>query len=71
MAIDFIHTVFPAAAVAWERTPRVAVAKMVLTVSAGKELLAQVPQQHISDDYRGKGAQDIVDALESFKKINI
>jgi|AntAceMinimDraft_12_1070368.scaffolds.fasta_scaffold87515_1 hypothetical protein len=57
MAIDFIHTVFPAAAVAWERTPRVAVAKMVLTVSAGKELLAQVGAQGLGAWVWGSGVR--------------
>ena len=40
MAVDLVHSVFPASDVAWERTPRVA--KMMLTVFAGKELLAWV-----------------------------
>lgn len=67
MAIDMVQEVFPGATVTWERTPRVAKSSMTLTVSAGKTLVSKVPQIHISDDYRGKGADDLKKALEEHK----
>lgn len=66
MAVDIIREVLPGADVRWERTPRVKPER--LTVSAGKDgMLVEVAQRDVSDHYRGKGVDDIRDAVRAYK----
>lgn len=65
MACDLIQAVFPGAAVAWERTPRVKPERLV--VKEGSETVADVLQEHISDHYRGPGLDELQLALDKLK----
>ena len=67
MAIDMVQDVFPGADVAWERTPRVKPERsLVLLENSGREI-ANVLQEHISDDYRGPGVDELSAALIKIK----
>jgi hypothetical protein len=68
MCIDVIHEVFPGAAVAWERSPRVA--KPMMTVDdtlSGDEVLTFL-QRDMSDEHFGPGVAALKEALVAHKE---
>jgi len=66
MAVDMVQEVFGGADVSWERTARVKPERLVVSVDGGKPV-ASVLQEHLSDHYRGPGADELRDALLKLK----